>query len=106
MRTKPRISVATVLAVLSTPQRRKEVIKLLRDLRAAHMETVTIDRINPVSYGRALHRLRADANILQKEMAAKLNVSTTLICLAETGKGNLGLTETILFLHHCLEKTK
>lgn len=81
-------------------------MKLFRELRTAHMETVTIQRVNLVKYGRALHRLRADANILQKEMAAMLNVSTTLICLAETGKGGLGLTETILFLHHCLEKTK
>ena len=95
------MTVKDLIATLGTPEHRKQVFAHLHELRRVHTETVTIQRINKRGIGRSLRQMRTDSRIPQLEMAAKLNVTPGYLCQCEAGQAELGMMETVLFLHWC-----
>jgi DNA-binding XRE family transcriptional regulator len=96
------LSINELVAMMGTVQRKNEIFSRLHELRRVHTQEVTRQELNLKTFGRALRRLRLDAGIMQREMAAVLGVSQSYICNCEQGDRQLGMKETLLYLNKCM----
>ncbi len=96
-----RTSVADLIRILDTPAHRRKIFDQLHELRRVFTVEKRVMVLDQGKFGLAMKRLREDAGIPQKVMAKNLKVSPGYLAQVEAGNGQLGMVETLLFLHWC-----